>query len=101
MNDEVNQMQEKIISLESKCNSVEQYGRRNNMEINGIPNCISDDNLEVTVVNLLSKVANVHVTADDMKHVTELVNPREIKKKLLFASLSGNIANVPQLIGRN
>ena len=57
--------------------------------------------LMATVVNLLSKVANVHVTADDMKHVTELVDSRDIKKKLLFASLTGNIANVPQLIGRN
>ena len=57
--------------------------------------------LMATAVNLLSKVANVHVTADDMKHVTELVDSREIKKKLLFASLTGNIANVPQLIGRN
>ena len=48
-------MQEKIISLESKSNSVEQYGRRNNMEINGIPNSISDDNLESTVINVLGK----------------------------------------------
>ena len=55
MNDAVNQMQEKIISLEPKCNSVEQYGRRNNMEINGIPNSISDDNLESTVINVLGK----------------------------------------------
>ena len=42
----VNQLQEKIISLESKRNSVEQYGRQNNMEINGNTNSISDDNLE-------------------------------------------------------
>ena len=33
------------------------------MEINGIANSISDDNLETTVINVLSKVANVHVTA--------------------------------------
>ena len=35
------------------------------MEINGIPNSISDDNLESTVINVLSKATNVHVTADD------------------------------------
>ena len=35
------------------------------MEINGIPNIISDDNLESTVINVLSKATNVNVTADD------------------------------------
>ena len=34
------------------------------MEINGIPNSISDDNLESTVINVFSKATNVHVTAD-------------------------------------
>ena len=29
------------------------------------------------------------------KHATELVNPREIQRKLLFALLIGSIANVP------
>ena len=59
-------MQETIVSLEPKINSAEQYGRRNNMEINRIPNSISDGNLESTVINVLSKATNVHVTADDI-----------------------------------
>ena len=37
------------------------------MEINGIPNSVSDDNLESTVVNVLSKATNVHVTVDDIE----------------------------------
>ena len=37
------------------------------MEINGIPNSASDDNLESTVVNVLSKATNVHVTVDDIE----------------------------------
>lgn len=44
----------KISCLESKIDSLEQYGRRKNMEINGIPNSISDDKLESTVINVLS-----------------------------------------------
>ena len=64
------------------------------MEINGIPNSISDDNLESTVINVLSKATNAHVTAETLKHVTEFVNPREIQRKLLFALLTGNIVNV-------
>ena len=37
------------------------------MEINGIPNSISDDNLESTVINVLSKATNAHVTAVDIE----------------------------------
>ena len=59
-------MQETIVSLESKINSAEHYGRRNNMEINWIPNSISDRNLESIVISVLSKAKNVHVTADDI-----------------------------------
>ena len=64
LNDAVNQ----FISLESKSNSDEQYDRRNNTEINGIPNSIfSVDNLKSIVINVLSKVTNVHVTADNIE----------------------------------
>ena len=69
LNDVVNQLQEKIISLESKSNSVEQYGIRNNIEINGISNSIYDDNLKSTVINVLSKTRNVYVMADDIRHI--------------------------------
>ena len=35
------------------------------MENNGITSSITDDNLESTVINVLSKATNVCVTADD------------------------------------
>ena len=60
-------MQEKIVSLESKSNSFEHCGKRNNMKMNGIPNSISDDNLESTVTNIFSKATNVNVTTDDIE----------------------------------
>ena len=56
------------------------------MEINGIPSSISNDNLKSTVINVLSKATNVLVT--------ELINPREIQRKLLLALFTGDIANV-------
>ena len=67
LNDVVNQLQEKIISLEFKSNSVEQYGWRNNIEINGSPNSVSDYNLESAVINVFSTPTNEHVTADDIE----------------------------------
>ena len=67
VNDEFNQLQEKIISLEPKSSLVKQYGRRKNMEINGIPNSMSDDNLKSTVINVLIRATNVHVTVNDIE----------------------------------
>ena len=83
LNDVVNQLQEKIISLESKSNSLEQYVRQNNMEINGIPNSISDDNLESTVTNVLSKATNVHVTADDIEACHKIGKSKGNSKKTI------------------
>ena len=76
-------MKEKIISLESKSNSVEQYCQQNNMESNGIPNSISDDNLESTVINVLSKATNVHVTADDIETCHRIGKSKRNSKKTI------------------
>ena len=46
LNDVIKKKQKKIISPQSKNNSVEQYSRRNKREINGILISISEDNLE-------------------------------------------------------
>ena len=77
LNDEVSQLKDKIINIESKSNSVEQYGRRNTTEINGIPNSISDDNLESIVINVLSKATNVRVTADDIEECHRIGKSKE------------------------
>ena len=62
------------------------------MEINGIPNSISDDNLQSTVIN-------VHATADDIEAChrigkSEGNSKKTIVRKLLLTLLIGNIANV-------
>ena len=46
----------KVQNLEYNLNSLEQYGRRNNLEISGIPESIDITNLEKTAMNLLSAV---------------------------------------------
>ena len=42
----VNVLENKVLTLESDHNSLEQYGRRNNIEITGIPDNVPDQNLE-------------------------------------------------------
>ena len=76
-------MKEKITSLEFKSNSVEQYGRRNNKEINGIPNSISDNNLESTVINVLSKATNVHIRVDDIEACHRIGKSKGNSKKTI------------------
>ena len=88
LNNEVSQLKEKIISIESKNSSVEQYGIQNNMEINGIPNSISDDNLESTVTSVLSKATNVHVTADDIVACHRIGKSKENSKKTIVCFIN-------------
>ena len=65
-----------------------QYGRRNNMEINGSPNSVSDDNLESAVVNVLSKATNEHVTADDIEACHRIGKSKGNSKKTNVRSIN-------------
>ena len=56
----------KVISLEENSNSLEQCGRRNNLEITGIPDDVFDQNLEEKVIEILDKI-DVNVYRKDME----------------------------------
>ena len=45
-------LEERIISLEKSQAKSEQYSRRNNIELSGIPNDIPEDNLEKVVIDI-------------------------------------------------
>ena len=45
-------LEERIISLEESQAKSEQYSRRNNTELSGIPNDIPEDNLEKVVIDI-------------------------------------------------
>ena len=46
-------LEDKVVSLESSVNQVEQYGRRNNIVISGIPDDVADDDLEDAVTSIM------------------------------------------------
>ena len=54
------------MSLEENSNSLEQYGRRNSLEMTGIPNDVQDQNLEEKVIEILDKI-NVNVSSQDIE----------------------------------
>ena len=66
----VENLEIKIENLEKKktieFESMNQYVRRNNMEIAGIPNIVSDKDLEEKVVNILDKI-NIKVDESDIE----------------------------------
>ena len=92
----VNVLENKILTLESEHNSLEQYGRRNNIEITGIPDSVPDQNLEEKVVDILNEIT-VNVSAKDIeachrvgvsknsskKTIVRFINRKHAKKALL------------------
>ena len=59
-------LENKILTLESKHNSLEQYGLRNNIEITGILDSVSNQNLEEKVVDILNEIS-VNVSPKDIE----------------------------------
>ena len=62
----VSSLKSKVILLESGHNSLEQYGRRNNIEISGILDGVLDQNLEQKILEILGEVY-VSVSPNDLE----------------------------------
>lgn len=62
----VNVLENKVLSLEISSNHLEQYGRRNNLEISGIADDVSDENLECKVIEVLKEI-QVDVATSDIE----------------------------------
>ena len=60
-----NKLEAKMVKLETEQNSLVHYGRRNNLLISGIPDSIDDNNLENTVIFMMSGI-NVNIEEIDI-----------------------------------
>ena len=78
----VNVLESKILTLESDHNLPEQYGRRNNIEITGIPDSVSDQNLEEKVVNILNETS-ADVSPKDIVECNCVGVPKNSSKKTI------------------
>ena len=65
----------KIEEIEEKVESTNQYGRRNNIEISGIPNVIDDDNLEGKIIEVFDKI-NINISKTDIEACHRLPPPK-------------------------
>ena len=52
----VNDLENRVLSLEISGNHLNQYGRRNNLEITRISDDVSDENLEGKVIKVLNEI---------------------------------------------
>ena len=62
----VNVLENKIIDLEVQNNNFDQYSLRNNVKISGIPQSVSDNQLEEKVVDIL-KAIDVDITTNEIE----------------------------------
>ena len=84
----VNVLENKIIDLEIQNNNLDQYSRRNNVEISGIPQSVSDNQLEEKVVDIL-KAIDVNITTNETEASHRLGKK---KKNFIVRLLTENIA---------
>ena len=93
----VNNFENKVMSPEINDNYLEEYGR-NNLEITGIPDEVTDENLEEKVIHVLSEF-RVNVSSSEIEACHRIGNSRNsskeknITKKQLYNLL---IVNTPK-----
>ena len=75
-------LENKIITLEKNENLLEQYGRRNNLEITGIPDNVSHSDLENKVVGILNSI-DVKVTSADIEACHRMGKSKNNSKKTI------------------
>ena len=72
----VNVLENKIIDLEIESNNVDQYSRRNNVEMSEIPHSVSEEQLEEKVVDIL-KAIDVNITRNEIEACHRLGNKKK------------------------
>ena len=79
--------------LERKCAANEQYSRRECLEISGIPDSISNNNLKETLLKVIN-VTGVSVNSKDAEACHHLNQPANPKKMIIELSKRKDVARV-------
>ena len=66
LHDKYNKLGKRVLFLGKDINSLNQYGRRNNIVFTGIPDILQDDELEEAVKSFLSDI-DVNLDVDDIE----------------------------------
>ena len=95
LRNQVSYLNKKVVSLEANHNILEQYGRRNNIEITGIPDTVQDNQLENKVIEIFDAIGMDAKSVDfkdchrvgkfknnSKKVIARFVNPKVVKNTL-------------------
>ena len=66
LKEENTKLRSKVQVLENKFNHLEQYGRHSSIAVSGIPNLISDNELECSVIKMM-KASDIEVDDHDIE----------------------------------
>ena len=92
-------LQSRVKFLENKFNHLEQYGRRKNIEVSGIPDSAGDNELECLVIKIL-KAIDIDVDDRDVEACHGIGKSKGThRKKSVFATV--HLVKGPFIISRN
>ena len=110
----VSYLNKRIVSLESNHNMLEQYGRRNNIEITGIPDTVQDNELENKIIEIFDAIGVEAKSADfedchrvgksknnSKKVIARFVNQKVVKNALYKRKHNGTISKTYTSNGTN
>ena len=87
----VNNLENKVISPEISGNHLEQYGHRNSLEITGISDDVSDQNLKSKVVEVLNEI-HVDVSRSDIEACHRIGRSKNSSKKTIVRFINRKYA---------
>jgi polyhydroxyalkanoate synthesis regulator phasin len=79
LRDRVHTLEDRLIRVERQVNRVEQNNRKNNVEFDGIPDNVTQEELAPTVVNIVNAVGDVKIGVNDVEAVHRLHSKRSPK----------------------
>ena len=92
-------LEKKVISLEENSNSLEQYGRRNNLEITGIPDDVDDQKLEEKIIEIVDKI-DVNVSSKYVEACHRIGKSKNSSKTAIVRFVNRKHAKKPLSIGK-
>ena len=85
------QLENRVAPIESSHDALEQYGRRNNLVISGIPGSVQDSDLESTVTSILSDI-DINVESKEVQDCNRIVKSNDGSKRPSLDLSIGSIA---------
>ena len=82
LTEKVSNLENKVTSLEINQNMLEQYGRRNNIEVSGIPDSVEDNCLEEKVISVFTSIG-IDVKSNDIEASHRTGKSRNSPKKAI------------------